>query len=65
MARQDDGLGGQFGQHIGETTHQIRITAALEVSAADTHAEQGVASEGGMLVGTVENDASGRVAWRL
>ena len=62
VPREDDGIGGQFRQYVGETAHQVCIAATFKVGAADAHAEQGVAGEGGVLLGTVEDDAAGRMA---
>ena len=65
MTRKDDGISGQLRQDIGEAAHQLCIAAAVEVGAADAHTEEGVAGEGGVLFGTVEDDAAGGVAGRL
>ena len=65
MAGKDGGLVGKLRQDVGEAVHQVFIAAALKVGAADAHAEQGVAGEGRVLLGTVEDNAAGRVAGRL
>ena len=65
MTRKDDGISGQLRQDIGEAAHQLCIAAAVEVGAADAHTEEGVAGEGGMLLGAVEDHAAGRVAGGL
>ena len=65
VAWQDDGLGGQFCQHVGKAVHQGFVAAALEVGTPYAHAEEGVAREGDMLFGAVEHHAAGGVARRL
>ena len=65
MAAVDDGVGRELGDNIVKAVHEVVVIAAVEVGAADAHLEEGVAGEGHMLFGTVEDDAAGGVAWGL
>ena len=65
MAAVDDGVGRELGYDVVEAVHEVVVIAAIEVGAADAHLEKGVAGEGYMFFGTIEDDAAGRVAWGL
>ena len=65
MAAVDDGVGRELGYDVVEAVHEVVVIAAIKVGAADAHLEKGVAGEGYMLFGTIEDDAAGRVAWGL
>ncbi len=65
MAAVDDGVGRELGDNIVKAVHEVVVIAAVEVGAADAHLEEGVAGEGHMLFGTVEDDAARGVAWGL
>ena len=65
MAAVDDGVGRELGDNIVKAVHKVVVIAAVEVGAADAHLEKGVAGEGYMFFGTIEDDAAGGVAWGL
>ena len=65
MTAVDDGVGRELGDNIVKAVHEVVVIAAVEVGAADAHLEEGVAGEGHMLFGTVEDDAARGVAWGL
>ena len=63
MAAVDDGVGRELGDNIVKAVHEVVVITAVEVGTSDAHLEEGVAGEGHMLFGTVEDDAAGGVAW--
>ena len=65
MAAVDDGVGRELGDNIVKAVHEVVVIAAIEVGTSDAHLEEGVAGEGHMLFGTVEDDAARGVAWGL
>ena len=65
MAAVDDGVGGEFRYDVVEAGHEVVVVAAVEVGASDAHLEEGVAGEGHMFLGAVEDDAAGGMAGGL
>ena len=58
----DGGVGGEVRYDVVERVEHLLVGAALKVGAADAHAEESVATEGGALFLAVEDDTAGGMA---